>query len=67
MTLREETEWVELVEFGWNCLAPPIEGVEIGRVIGDFLKEEPEPPPEGLFGDREAAREIVRALGEALS
>ncbi len=67
VTLREETEWVELVEIGWNRLAPPIEGVEIGKVIGDFLKEEPEPSPEGLYGDGEAASEIVRVLGDALS
>ena len=39
----------------------------MGKVIGDFLKEEPEPSPEGLYGDGEAASEIVRVLGDALS
>ena len=67
VTLREETEWVELVEIGWNRLAPPIEGVEIGEVIGEFLKEELPPPSEGLYGDGDGAGEIVRVLGEALS
>lgn len=24
VTMREETEWVELVELGWNCICPPL-------------------------------------------
>jgi UDP-GlcNAc3NAcA epimerase len=28
VTLRDETEWVELVELGWNRLASPSEGPE---------------------------------------
>jgi len=32
VTLRDETEWVELVETGWNRLAPPGQ-VDIGEII----------------------------------
>jgi UDP-GlcNAc3NAcA epimerase len=33
ITLRNETEWVELVEAGWNRLAPPDEPNQLARTI----------------------------------
>jgi len=33
VTLRDETEWVELVDSGWNRLAPPVDTQSLIRVI----------------------------------
>ena len=33
VTLRDETEWVELVELGWNKLCPPTSADEICRTV----------------------------------
>jgi len=33
ITLRNETEWVELVEAGWNRLAPPDESNQLAKTI----------------------------------
>ncbi len=60
VTMRTETEWVELVELGWNRLAPPNDA---GALYQAFINaigtkgEEANP-----YGDGHAAGEIARIL-----
>jgi UDP-N-acetylglucosamine 2-epimerase len=63
ITMRDETEWIETVQSGWNVVV----GADADK-IETALKA---PPPEGdtppqIFGDGQAARKIVSHLTEAL-
>ncbi|HYO90272.1 MAG TPA: UDP-N-acetylglucosamine 2-epimerase, partial [Pyrinomonadaceae bacterium] len=63
VTLREETEWVETVEAGWNVLV----GTETGRIV-DALRSFKAPNDEGarnLYGEPGASERCVRLLQEA--
>lgn len=63
ITLRDETEWVELVELGWNRLVPPRSTTEIVKAVQSVLGEpSPAEPNCPLYGDGHAAEEIVRIL-----
>jgi len=61
VTLRDETEWVETVESGWNQLVGAEED-KIVHAIRSFAKPESRP---GLYGEGRAADRAVRLIVEA--
>lgn len=61
LTARDETEWVETVNAGWNCLV----GADAGRILAAFeALQRPGTHPD-LYGDGQAAKLIVKLLGTA--
>jgi len=58
ITLREETEWVETVEAGWNCLAGTSSATIIEKVR-NFTTPQERP---ALYGDGHAAEKITDIL-----
>lgn len=61
ITMRDETEWVETVEAGWNRIV----GADADRISQALL--EAKPPAQGadfLYGDGNAGGQIVRMLVE---
>jgi len=62
VTLRDETEWLELVESGWNRLAPPVDAQSLVRVIKAALGSRGEPV--APYGTGSAAQDIVDKLSE---
>ncbi|MDA3937236.1 MAG: UDP-N-acetylglucosamine 2-epimerase (non-hydrolyzing) [Actinomycetota bacterium] len=58
VTLREETEWTETVELGWNRLV----GADTARILDAIGSlEKPEAHPD-VYGDGHAAEAILAAL-----
>lgn len=60
VTLRDETEWLELVEAGWNRLCPPGDGTLIAKTILGAAGSHGSPCD--LYGSGKAAERIVRLL-----
>ena len=59
VTLRDETEWVELVELGWNRLAPPASGELVEAILGAVGSRGTWAKP---YGDGKAAEAIAALL-----
>jgi UDP-GlcNAc3NAcA epimerase len=61
ITLRDETEWVETVEDGWNVLV----GSDASRIVDAVECFEPSRgKPAGRYGDGHASEKIVEILGQ---
>ncbi|MDI6812232.1 MAG: UDP-N-acetylglucosamine 2-epimerase (non-hydrolyzing) [Desulfitobacteriaceae bacterium] len=58
ITLRDETEWLETVQAGWNRLV----GAEAGKILQAVEKFTPPDVHPSVFGSGDAAGEFVRIL-----
>jgi UDP-N-acetylglucosamine 2-epimerase len=62
VTLREETEWTETVDAGWNVLV----GADADKIIAAAERTPPLERPD-LYGDGRAAERIAGLMQEFLS
>lgn len=60
ITLRNETEWVETVESGWNVIV----GINMKRIIESTFSHSPIPDSSNreIFGDGKTAKKIIKLL-----
>jgi UDP-N-acetylglucosamine 2-epimerase len=63
VTLRNETEWVETVETGWNVLV----GSDAEKIVGAVNSFYPPDSRPALYGDGAAANKCVELIGARLS
>ncbi len=61
VTLREETEWVETVEAGWNTLV----GCDLERIVQAAIEARSGAESTWPYGDGRAAERIVSLLSNA--
>ena len=58
VTLRNETEWPETLDKGWNVLA----GANQSKIIRSIKRPPPKIRPKNAFGDGNASRSIVNII-----
>lgn len=54
ITMREETEWVETVQNGWNVLV----GTDKDNILDSIINFHPDKEQKSIFGDGSAAKKI---------
>lgn len=62
VTLRDETEWVELVDVGANRLASPIKVNAMQETILEMCEVDFENIPKDIYGSGEASKQIASVL-----
>ena len=65
LTLRDETEWSELVRVGWNRLVPPRDAETVRAAVDDTLSASPPDEAPNLYGEGHAAEAIAAAIATA--
>jgi len=60
ITLREETEWVETLEGGWNILT----GSDSSKIVNSIKSNKPDGEKNNYFGDGNASLKIVNILSQ---
>lgn len=66
VTLRDQTEWTELIDCGWNRLLPPVDSDFIRTGLLQALDEgKPSLWPDTLYGTGRAAHTVVQCLLES--
>lgn len=64
VTLRDETEWVELIDAGWNRLAPPSDSNKLVQIFKAALSSQGcEVQP---YGDGKSAHRIVSKIANSI-
>ncbi|MBC8182085.1 UDP-N-acetylglucosamine 2-epimerase (non-hydrolyzing) [candidate division KSB1 bacterium] len=58
ITLRDETEWVETVEDGWNCIV----GANYDKILEAIINFSPDSPQKKHFGDGRASVELCELI-----
>jgi len=60
ITMRDETEWVETVENGWNIVV----GTDKSKILDGIINFVPTKAKQNIFGDGHAAERILKIINE---
>ncbi len=60
VTMRDETEWVETVENGWNVIV----GTNKEKILDAIVNFKPEKEQQEIFGNGHAAEKILDIINE---
>lgn len=60
ITMRDETEWVETVENGWNVIV----GTDKEKILNNIVNFEPKEAQKEIFGDGKAAEKILSLINK---
>ncbi len=55
ITMRDETEWIETVESGWNIVV----GTDKNKILNSILNFQPNGYQKSIFGDGKASYKIL--------
>jgi len=60
ITMRDETEWVETVENGWNIVV----GTDKAKILDGIVNFKPNKAQQDIFGDGHAAEKILKIINK---